>query len=160
VYLVNENSTVSVHTIKLGPQDGDFYAVESGLSPGDTVVTDGADRLRDGVKVALPDNTHAEGAGSGKGPGGWKGAHGGDSGSADRPDRPHHHRPQQGAPQQQDGSQQQGASPQPGTPQKSDGWSQQPAAPQQQTQDSTQPQQGAPQPQATPQRQTQRGSAQ
>jgi multidrug efflux system membrane fusion protein len=145
VYLVNENSTVSVHTIKLGPQDGDFYAVESGLSPGDTVVTDGADRLRDGVKVTLPDNTHVEGAGSAKGPGGrgqggWKGAHGGDSGSADRPDRQHHHRPQQGAPQQQDGSQQ-------------------PGAPQPQTQDSTQPQPGAPQPQATPPRQTQRGSA-
>jgi hypothetical protein len=134
-----------VHTIKLGPQDGDFYAVESGLSPGDTVVTDGADRLRDGVKVALPDNTHVVGAGSGKGQGGggqggWKGAHGGDSGSADRPDRQHHHRPQQGAPPQQDGS------PQPGGPQR-------------QTQDSTQPQQGAPQPQAMPQRQTQRGSA-
>jgi membrane fusion protein, multidrug efflux system len=107
VYLVNEDSTVSVHTIKLGPQDGDLYAVESGLSPGDRVVTDGADRLRDGAKVTLPDNTHAQGAGGGKGPGGWKATHGGDAGTADRPNRQHHHRPQQGTPP--DGSPQQGA---------------------------------------------------
>ena len=116
VYLVNENSTVSVHPLKLGPQDGDFYAVESGLSPGDRVVTDGADRLRDGVKVTLPGNTPAEGTAGGqgqrggKGQGAWKGAHGGDSGSADRPNRQHHHRPDQGAPPP-DGSPQQGPSP-------------------------------------------------
>lgn len=109
VYLVNEDSTVSVHTIKLGPQDGDLYAVESGLSPGDRVVTDGADRLRDGAKVTLPDNTHAEGPGGGKGQGGWRASHGGDSGGADRPNRPHRHRPQPGTPP--DGSQQGTSSP-------------------------------------------------
>jgi membrane fusion protein, multidrug efflux system len=102
VYLVNEDSTVSVHTIKLGAQDGDFYAVESGLSPGDRVVTDGADRLRDGAKVTLPDNTHAQGTGGGKGKGGWRAAHGGESGGesggADRPNRPHRRRPQPGTP--------------------------------------------------------------
>ena len=103
VYLVNEDSTVSVHTIKLGAQDGDFFAVESGLSPGDRVVTDGADRLRDGAKVTLPDNTHAQGTGGGKGQGGWRAAHGGASGGGDRPNRPHRHRPQQGTPP--DGSQ-------------------------------------------------------
>ncbi len=54
VYLVDAENTVAVHPIKLGPQDGDFYAVESGLSPGDVVVTDGADRLRDGAKVSIP----------------------------------------------------------------------------------------------------------
>jgi multidrug efflux system membrane fusion protein len=108
VYLVNENSTVSVHTIKLGAQDGDSYAVESGLSPGDRVVTDGADRLRDGVKVTLPDTAHTEGAGSGKGQNGWRAAHGGDAGGGDRPNRQHHHRPQPGAPP--DGSQAQGTS--------------------------------------------------
>ena len=100
VYLVNQDSTVSVHTIKLGVQDGDFYAVESGLSPGDRVVTDGADRLRDGAKVTLPDNTHAQGAGGGKGQGGWKATHGGEAGGAsdggDRPNRQHRHRPQPG----------------------------------------------------------------
>lgn len=104
VYLVNEDSTVSVHTIKLGPQDGDLYAVESGLSPGDRVVTDGADRLRDGAKVTLPDNTHTEGTGGGIGQGGWKATHGADAGGADRPNRPHRHRPQPGTPP--DGAQQ------------------------------------------------------
>ena len=107
VYLVNEDSTVSVHTVKLGPQDGDSYAVESGLSPGDRVVTDGADRLRDGVKVTLPDTAHTEGAGGGKGQGGWRAAHGGDAGGAsggsDRSNRQHRHRPQPGPPP--DGSQ-------------------------------------------------------
>src|SRR3984957_4259607 len=138
VYLVNEDSTVSVHAIKLGPQDGDFYAVESGLSPGDRVVTGGADRLRDGAKVTLPSNTPTEATGGGKGPrggkgqGAWKGMRGGDSGSADQPNRQHHHRPQQGTSPQPDGSQQQGAS----SPQ---GASQAQPAPQRQTQqDSTQ----------------------
>jgi membrane fusion protein, multidrug efflux system len=96
VYLVNQDNTVAVHTITLGPQDGDLFAVESGLSPGDRVVTDGADRLRDGAKVTIPDNTHPQGAGAGKRAGGWKGTPGGgDAGSADRPNRQRHRRPPQ-----------------------------------------------------------------
>jgi membrane fusion protein, multidrug efflux system len=96
VYLVNQDNTVSVHTITLGPQDGDLFAVESGLSPGDRVVTDGADRLRDGAKVTIQDNTHPQGAGAGKRAGGWKGTPGGDdAGSADRPNRQRHRRPPQ-----------------------------------------------------------------
>jgi membrane fusion protein, multidrug efflux system len=109
VYLVNEDNTVSVHTIILGAQDGDLFAVESGLSPGDRVVTDGADRLRDGAKVTIPDNSHAQGAGSGKGTGGHKGAPGGDSGSGDRPNRQRRHRPPQGDSQQAPGQQQDGS---------------------------------------------------
>jgi multidrug efflux system membrane fusion protein len=54
VYLVDRDNTVSVHTITLGTQDGDWYAVQSGLSPGDRVVTDGVDRLRDGAHVNIP----------------------------------------------------------------------------------------------------------
>jgi membrane fusion protein, multidrug efflux system len=109
VYLVNENNTVSVHAIKLGAQDGDLFAVESGLSPGDRVVTDGADRLRDGAKVTIPDTSHAPGAGGGKGGGRGRGAAGGDdTGSGDRPNRQRRHRPQQP-----------GDSPPPQTPQES-----------------------------------------
>jgi multidrug efflux system membrane fusion protein len=55
VYLVDAENTVAVHPIKLGDQDGDYFAVVSGLSPGDVVVTDGADRLRDGAKVSIPE---------------------------------------------------------------------------------------------------------
>jgi membrane fusion protein, multidrug efflux system len=99
VYLVDDQDTVSVHPITLGARDGDFYAVQSGLSPGDRVVTDGADRLRDGAKVAIPDAsktpaTPAQGSGNGRGK--WQGGGG-------RPDGSHgngqHHR------HQQDGSQ-------------------------------------------------------
>jgi multidrug efflux system membrane fusion protein len=44
---------VSVRTITLGPLDGGMYAVTSGLKPGDRVVVDGIDRLRDGAKVMI-----------------------------------------------------------------------------------------------------------
>jgi multidrug efflux system membrane fusion protein len=100
VYLVNADNTVSVHSITLGAQDGDLFAVESGLSPGDRVVTDGADRLRDGAKVTIPDNTHPGSVGADKRAGGWKGTPGGgDAGSADRPNRQRHRRPpQEGSP--------------------------------------------------------------
>jgi multidrug efflux system membrane fusion protein len=54
VYLIGADNTVSVRTVSLGPLDGDKYAVNSGLSPGDRVVIDGADRLRDGAKVLIP----------------------------------------------------------------------------------------------------------
>ncbi|WP_323121770.1 efflux RND transporter periplasmic adaptor subunit [Burkholderia alba] len=53
VYLVNANRTVSVHKVTPGPSDGKHTAIVSGLAAGDTVVTDGMDRLSDGVKIAL-----------------------------------------------------------------------------------------------------------
>jgi membrane fusion protein, multidrug efflux system len=53
VYLVNPNNTVSVRPVKLGVNDGDRVEVLSGLAPGDHVVIDGADKLRDGAKVAV-----------------------------------------------------------------------------------------------------------
>jgi len=54
VYLINPDNTVSVRPIKVGPVDGKFQAVLSGLNPGDRVVTDGTDRLREGALVSLP----------------------------------------------------------------------------------------------------------
>ena len=54
VYVVNADSTVSVRPVVLGVVDGERVAVSSGLSVGDTVVTEGGDRLRDGAKVILP----------------------------------------------------------------------------------------------------------
>jgi membrane fusion protein, multidrug efflux system len=55
VYLVNPDSTVSVRKIELGPIDGERQAVSSGLAPGDRIVVDGADKLRDGAKVTVRD---------------------------------------------------------------------------------------------------------
>ncbi len=54
VYIVNPNHTVSVRPVTLGEIDGDNVAVKSGLDVGDLVVTEGADRLRDGARVLLP----------------------------------------------------------------------------------------------------------
>lgn len=51
VYLVNKNDTVSVHRVTLGPSDGRNTVIASGLNVGDTVVTDGTDRLNDGAKI-------------------------------------------------------------------------------------------------------------
>ncbi len=94
VYLVDAQNTVAVHPIKLGEQDGDFFAVVSGLSPGDVVVTDGADRLRDGAKVSIPDASATPAApaapSSPRAHGHWQGQGGGAGGHGNGQ---HHHRP-------------------------------------------------------------------
>jgi membrane fusion protein, multidrug efflux system len=53
VYLVNADSTVSVRPVQLGVTDGDRVEVLSGLTPGDRIVIDGADKLRDGAKINI-----------------------------------------------------------------------------------------------------------
>jgi membrane fusion protein, multidrug efflux system len=55
VYVVKPDDTVAVRPVKLGPTNGERVAVESGLAPGDQVVVDGADKLRDGAKVSRRD---------------------------------------------------------------------------------------------------------
>jgi membrane fusion protein, multidrug efflux system len=55
VYLLNADNTVSVRPVELGPSREDRVAVKSGLAPGDRVVVDGADKLREGAKVVLRD---------------------------------------------------------------------------------------------------------
>ncbi|HXY99312.1 MAG TPA: MdtA/MuxA family multidrug efflux RND transporter periplasmic adaptor subunit [Stellaceae bacterium] len=54
VYVVKPDDTVAVQKVALGPSDAERVAVKSGLQPGDKVVIDGADKLRDGAKVTLP----------------------------------------------------------------------------------------------------------
>ena len=51
VYVVRDDLTVAVTPVKLGPVQGEISTVESGVAAGAKVVVDGADRLRDGVKV-------------------------------------------------------------------------------------------------------------
>jgi len=53
VYLVNADQTVRVRTATLGPGDANNVTVTAGLRPGDTLVVDGADRLKDGAKVVV-----------------------------------------------------------------------------------------------------------
>ncbi len=57
VFIVSPDKTVAQRSVKLGVQDGDQVAILEGLRPGDTVVVDGADRLRDGSEVVIPDPT-------------------------------------------------------------------------------------------------------
>jgi multidrug efflux system membrane fusion protein len=58
VYLINADSTVSVRVVKLGVTDGDRVEVLSGLAPGDRIVVDGADKLRDGAKIVIRSETN------------------------------------------------------------------------------------------------------
>jgi len=51
VYLVKPDNTVGIQVVSLGPDNGTEVAVTKGLEVGQVVVTDGADRLKDGAKV-------------------------------------------------------------------------------------------------------------
>jgi multidrug efflux system membrane fusion protein len=51
VYVVNKDGTVSLRDVKIGHTSGETVVIENGLEPGEIVVVDGADKLRDGAKV-------------------------------------------------------------------------------------------------------------
>jgi multidrug efflux system membrane fusion protein len=53
VYVVKPDNTVELRTVTLGPLDGQRQAINNGLRPGETVVTDGVDRLRPGAQVEV-----------------------------------------------------------------------------------------------------------
>jgi membrane fusion protein, multidrug efflux system len=53
VYLINPDQTVSVRKVSLGPGDANNVSITAGLKPGDAVVIDGADKLKDGAKVVV-----------------------------------------------------------------------------------------------------------
>ena len=91
VYVITADNTVSVRPVKLGPTDGGYMAVLSGLQPGERVVTDGTDRLRDGAPVTVPAPAEAPGQGQ---------RHGqpGQAPAGPRPEGQHGQRHQQPAP--------------------------------------------------------------
>jgi multidrug efflux system membrane fusion protein len=53
VYVVKPDQTVEVRPVTVGVTDGDDVSIDTGLSVGEQIVVDGADRLRDGSRVAL-----------------------------------------------------------------------------------------------------------
>ena len=53
-YVVKPDKTVAMTPVKLGATDGTLVAALSGLEPGERVVVDGADKLRDGATVSIP----------------------------------------------------------------------------------------------------------
>jgi multidrug efflux system membrane fusion protein len=55
VFLVKEDKTVAVTPVQLGAVSGETTEVSKGLAPGNLVVVDGADKLRDGSSVELID---------------------------------------------------------------------------------------------------------
>ena len=54
VYVVKDDRTVTLRDVKTGPTEADATVIESGVEPGELVVVDGMDRLREGAKVDLP----------------------------------------------------------------------------------------------------------
>jgi multidrug efflux system membrane fusion protein len=53
VYVVQADNSVLTKVVQLDAQDGDWQAIRGPINAGDKVVTDGADRLRDGSKVEV-----------------------------------------------------------------------------------------------------------
>ncbi|MGE5793748.1 MAG: efflux RND transporter periplasmic adaptor subunit, partial [Bacteroidota bacterium] len=53
VYVVKAEQTVSVRAVKPGTADGQRTAIVEGLAPGEIVVIDGMDRLREGAPVEV-----------------------------------------------------------------------------------------------------------
>jgi len=51
VGVVDSANKVAIRQVKPGPQFGDMWVVTSGLQPGDRVVVDGLQRVRDGMTV-------------------------------------------------------------------------------------------------------------
>jgi len=56
VYVIQSDDTVAMRSIELGPIEGESAAVDQGIVPGDRVVVDGLDKLRDGAKVEIAGN--------------------------------------------------------------------------------------------------------
>jgi multidrug efflux system membrane fusion protein len=78
VYVVDANNTVSLRKVTLGPAAGELVSISAGVQPGEQVVIDGVDKLRDGAKVSRGS------AGGGKrGAAGTAGATGAGTGTGD-----------------------------------------------------------------------------
>jgi len=65
VYVVKADQTVEVRPVTVGPTEGNDAAIAAGLSPGELVVVEGADKLRAGSTVRMGTSGHDA---SGQGP--------------------------------------------------------------------------------------------
>jgi multidrug efflux system membrane fusion protein len=59
VYVVKSDHTVEVRPVTVGPTEGNNASLEAGLSEGDKVVVDGAEKLQAGSKVRLENEVKA-----------------------------------------------------------------------------------------------------
>lgn len=69
VYVVGDDNKVALRLVKLGVTEGDRVSVAQGLQPGERVVIDGADKLREGspVEVIQPGAAAASAPAAGQG---------------------------------------------------------------------------------------------
>ncbi|AYQ29270.1 MULTISPECIES: efflux RND transporter periplasmic adaptor subunit [unclassified Polaromonas] len=65
VYVLNADRTVSLRPVKRGQATAEKIVIASGLKAGERVITEGADRLKDGASVVLPGDAPGAGAGAG-----------------------------------------------------------------------------------------------
>jgi len=63
VFVVNNDNTVEVRTVTLGPLDDGLRVIREGLKADDKVIIDGIQRARVGAKVTPHPPKAAEGAG-------------------------------------------------------------------------------------------------
>ena len=69
VYVLNAaERTVSLRPVKRGPATVDKIVIASGLKAGERVITEGADRLKDGARVVLPGDVAGAGRAGGRRP--------------------------------------------------------------------------------------------
>ncbi len=90
VYVVKPDNSVAIRGIRIGTTEGDWVSVVSApgdLAEGDRVVTDGADRLREGAKVeVIAPAVRPGGAGAPGGAGGFGGPGGQGRSGGGRPE--------------------------------------------------------------------------
>lgn len=63
VYVLNADRTVSLRTVQRGQATAEKIVIASGLKAGERVITEGADRLKDGASVVLPGDAPGAGVG-------------------------------------------------------------------------------------------------
>jgi multidrug efflux system membrane fusion protein len=68
VYLVADQKTASVRPVETGPSEHGLIVVSKGLVPGDVVVVDGVDKLREGSAVELVSRTAGAAGAAASGP--------------------------------------------------------------------------------------------
>jgi multidrug efflux system membrane fusion protein len=66
-YVVGNDKKAQIRNIQVGLTQGTIAAVDSGLQPGELVVTDGQDKLQPGAMVQVQQQQQQPGSGSGRG---------------------------------------------------------------------------------------------
>lgn len=66
VFVINPDRTVNQRPVRAGQATVDRVQIVSGLQVGERVVTEGADRLKDGSRVTLPGDVPGTGGGAGR----------------------------------------------------------------------------------------------